>query len=240
MFVQPLSHPTSMKSKRKVVSFESSAPKVVVLPATNEAELRSKWYSKQEYAEFKASMIKTIAAIDAGNCQQANMCTRGLEFMTQAGLRQKKQTKVKVLAAVWNGQVRQWNEQNRIYDPVSIALSCQQETLQCVHLAWTLGQLDQQDAIKEYQSMLFSNLYQQQANRSINHYSGGALYNQSNAFIGGDLQKMAGEQSLSNQAVNSGDDLKKCPVESLARKRTSTLDGSAHGPLSKKVNVIAA
>eukprot|EP00526_Cylindrotheca_closterium_P019493 CAMPEP_0113608034 /NCGR_PEP_ID=MMETSP0017_2-20120614/3704_1 /TAXON_ID=2856 /ORGANISM="Cylindrotheca closterium" /LENGTH=236 /DNA_ID=CAMNT_0000516681 /DNA_START=38 /DNA_END=748 /DNA_ORIENTATION=+ /assembly_acc=CAM_ASM_000147 len=235
-----------MKRKRKAVSFASSPSQVLYLPETGEDEQQAKWYSKQEYAEFKAAIVKSVNAMGTDNDGGENICSRGIEFMTHAGIAYRKQIKLKVLAAVWNGQVRQWNEQNRIHDPVSIALACQKETLQCMHMAWTLGQLDQEAATKEYQTMFFCD--QSNQTNQANSYSGGALQNQSNNCIGGDLQKEPAEQSrlFSDPTNNIGGDLDMCPIEpvTLAGKRAhkSSLDGSSHGPRSpaKRLNAIAA
>lgn len=151
--VGPLSRSTYEKRDLKVVSFESIGPTQVQRIATpNQDELQTRWYSKQEYADIRASVVKAIR-------NPGEECTRGLEMMTTEGVAHRKQTKCKVLVAVWNCQVKQWNEQNRIYDPESIALAYQQETFHCVQLAWILGQMDQQAAMQEYQSLLFSNNY---------------------------------------------------------------------------------
>lgn len=243
LFVPPSSKDPVMKTKFKIVSFASSPTKVVLLPETDEDELRSKWYSKQDYAQFKESNLRCITAMDGGKNGDATVFSRGLELLTPSALAHKKRTKLKVLTAVWNGQVRQWNEQNRIYDPVSIALACQQETLPCVQMAWTFGQLDQKAAMEEYRSMLFSNQINQSNNYSggtlqnrSNNYFGGNLENQSNSCIGGDLQKGGGAPVLSfsnPDNIGCGEDLKKCPMKSntLTGKRTrkSLLDGSSHG-----------
>lgn len=234
---------TLVNRECKAVSFASSPSEVQHLPRADAEELQSKWYSKQDYARFKAAIVQHVNSMGTNNAGGESICSRGIEFMTRAGVAYKKQIKLKVLAAVWNGQVRQWNEQNSIYDPESIAMACQKETIQCVHMAWTMGQLDQQAAMEEYQTMIFSNLSSSQAN---NRYDGGALQNRSNNFIGGDLQKEPAEQSwlFSNQTNSSGEiDLKIiCEVEAvtLAGKRTSksSLDGSSHGPQSpaKRLN----
>jgi len=151
--VVPLSGSTHENRKLKAVSFEPIEPTQVQRIATpNQDELQTRWYSKQEYSDIRASVAKTIS-------NPGGECTRGLEMMTTGGVTYRKQTKCKVLAAVWNCQVKQWNEQNRIFDPESIAQVYQQETLQCVRMAWTLGQMDQQAAMQEYHSLLFSNNY---------------------------------------------------------------------------------
>ncbi|CAJ1945101.1 unnamed protein product [Cylindrotheca closterium] len=248
MPVHPASIPTMVKRKSKAVSFASSPSQVLQLPETEETELRSKWYSRQEYAGFKAAIINSVNAVGPTTAGGESVCSRGIEFMTKAGLAYRKQTKLKVLAAVWNCQVRQWNEQNRIYDPVSIALACQQETLQCTYMACTLGQLDQQAAIEEYQrTMLFPS--QTNQTNQANSYNVGVLLNQSNSCIGGDLQKEPSEQSrvFLQTSNNSGGELQKCPakpVVTLAGKRALkfSLDGSSHGLRSptKRLNVTAA
>lgn len=39
--------------------------------------------------------------------------------------------KLKLLVAVWNAQVKQWDEQNKTSDPHTIASACPHETFEC-------------------------------------------------------------------------------------------------------------
>jgi hypothetical protein len=144
------------KRKRKVVSFEQTGPQTLSIPVVTEDEIRARWYNKKEYVAIRMSVVADLNRMATEGNQNTNVewCERGLELMTTAGLMHKKQNKMRVLAAVWNGQVKQWNEQDKIYDPEAIAIAYQQETQQCVNLARSFGIMDEQAARDEY-ALLF-------------------------------------------------------------------------------------
>jgi hypothetical protein len=140
------------KRKRKMVSFAQTGPQTVSIPVVTEDEIRARWYNKKEYVAIRMSVVADLNHIANKGNQNTNheCCERGLELMTAAGIVHRKQNKMRVLAAVWNGQVKQWNEQDKIYDPEAIAIAYQNETQQCANLARSFGIMDEQAALDEY------------------------------------------------------------------------------------------
>jgi hypothetical protein len=140
------------KRKRKLVSFEQTGPQTISIPVVTEDEIRARWYNKKEYVAIRMSVVADLNHIATKGNQNTNdeCCERGLELMTAAGLVHRKHNKMRVLAAVWNGQVIQWNEQDKIYDPEAIAVAYQKETQQCVNLARSFGIMDEEAARDEY------------------------------------------------------------------------------------------
>lgn len=144
-------HQLQVKKKRKLVQIETpSDPQIEwILPATNE-EKRARWYTRSEYKEFKSSS-KTVLLHMIINNDKENVddfsgndyCTRGLEFMTPVASESMKKVRRRMLAAVWNAQVRQWNEQDTIFDPEAIAKACRKETHKSVRDARNFGIRDE-------------------------------------------------------------------------------------------------
>jgi hypothetical protein len=80
-------------------------------------------------------------------------CARGLERLTPAMKLHYINKKLKLLAAVWNAQVKQWDEQNKIFDPHTIASACQHENFQFASLARSFYALDKR-SVKEDSGLL--------------------------------------------------------------------------------------
>jgi hypothetical protein len=140
-----------VSKKRKVVQIETpSHPQIQwILPATDE-EMKARWYTKSDYKEFKSAsktvlwhMINKSNKENVQDFREKEYCTRGLELMTPVASQHMKKVRREMLAAVWNAQVRQWNEQDTIYDPEAIAKACQRETHNSVRVARNFGIRDE-------------------------------------------------------------------------------------------------
>lgn len=133
--------------KLKIVQFETPSHSQIrwILPATDE-EMEARWYTKSEYNEFK-SFSKTVLRYmiiknDMENVEDFSgkeCCTRGLERMTPVERQHMRKVRRRMLGAVWNEQVRQWNEQDTIFDPEAIAKACRKETHNSVRVARKFG-----------------------------------------------------------------------------------------------------
>lgn len=141
-----------------MVSFDPNAPPHCLIPVADEIEIRERWYNKRDYLAIKMSVVSDLNRIAANGNHNSHdgFCERGLELMTPGALVHRKQIKMRVLAAVWNGQVKQWNEQDKIHDPEAIAIAYQKETLECVNLARNFGIMDEQVARDEYIALFAS------------------------------------------------------------------------------------
>lgn len=133
-----------MSKKPKLVQFdtESFPNQIRYIAAGSEEEIQEQWYTKSDYKRFKSS-IRTVLRHMIGkgenDTSENDCCTRGLELMTPAENQQLDQVRRRMLAAVWNGQVRQWNEKDTIYDPEAIARACQKETQNSARVARSFG-----------------------------------------------------------------------------------------------------
>lgn len=142
-------------TKRRKVTFAPCA--IILIPTITDEEARLRWYNKKEYEEIRKYIVETLRYMmmttnsnPSRNCYSAGgggeFCTRGLELMTPAGTQHTKQIKLKLLAAVWNAQVEQWDSRNELFDQEAIANASRHETAQCARLARSLGVLDEQEA----------------------------------------------------------------------------------------------
>jgi len=139
-----------VSKKRKVVSFQSCPPQVQTIPVVSDEEIRERWYNKREFKQIKSSLVEVLRLMVSNKVgeDEEKYSTRGLEMMTPRGTQYTKQTKLKVLAAVWNEQVKQWDQQNALYDPEAIADAARKETLQASQLARNFGLIDQRYALE--------------------------------------------------------------------------------------------
>jgi hypothetical protein len=136
------------QKKRKVVSFQTSPPQIKSIPTVTKEEVSVRWHNKQEYDVIKKSVVEILRFMmtQKKDSPEVEYCTRGLELMTPAGSQHTKQIKLRLLAAVWNAQVQQWNVQNQLFDAEAIASACRPETAQCARLARSFGVLDERAA----------------------------------------------------------------------------------------------
>eukprot|EP00980_Cylindrotheca_fusiformis_P017064 scaffold5234_cov131-Cylindrotheca_fusiformis.AAC.11 len=141
------SSPQHVTKKRKLVQFGAQPETRLLSPVTDE-EVQARWYDANDYKRFKSSIRTVVRQMINGN-DKKNMiedneyCTRGLEIMTPAARQHLDQVRRRTLAAVWNGQVRQWNEQDKIFDPEAIARACQKETYGSARIARSFGMADE-------------------------------------------------------------------------------------------------
>ena len=139
-----------VSKKRKAVSFQSCPPEIQTIPVLSAEEISMRWYNKEEFREIKTSMVQVLRLMISNKDvdEEESYSTRGLEMLTPKGTQYTKQTRLKVLAAIWNAQVKQWDEQNALYDPEAIADAVRRETLQASHLARNFGLIDQRFALE--------------------------------------------------------------------------------------------
>eukprot|EP00980_Cylindrotheca_fusiformis_P002400 scaffold558_cov111-Cylindrotheca_fusiformis.AAC.18 len=143
------------KRKRKVVSFSEAAPRTHAIPLANDGEIHERWYNRREYLAIRMSVLRHLKHMEDREKHSIGfeLCERGLELMTPSWLAHRKRNKTRLLTAIWNSQVKQWNEHDRIHDPEAIAVACRKETCHFVNLARQFGVVDEQAAREEYLSL---------------------------------------------------------------------------------------
>ena len=111
-----------------------------------EEEIHTIWYTQEDFSLIKKSMVITIRLMMASKPISKDQCTRGLEFRTPSGAKQRKKNKLDALTAVWNEQVSQWNENKS--DEFAISFVYQQQTSKCRDQALKFGLHDEKAAKK--------------------------------------------------------------------------------------------
>ena len=156
-----------VSKRRKVVSFQSCPPEIQTIPVLSDEEISARWYNKEEFREIKTSMVQVLRLMISNKAgdEQETYTTRGLEMLTPKGLQYTKQTRLKVLAAIWNAQVKQWDEQNALYDPEAIADAVRKETVQASQLARNFGLIDQRFAIEGFTTKMSKQQQEQLSSR---------------------------------------------------------------------------
>lgn len=109
------------------------------------------WYSPEEFEEIRKSLVVTVRMMVANKPVDDTQCTRGLEFRTPAGAKQRKRNKLNALTAVWNEQVSQWKEDRT--DEEAIAFVYQQHGHECKKISLRMALQDEKDA-RRYQECL--------------------------------------------------------------------------------------
>ena len=117
-------------------------------------EIKDVWYANEDFDEIKKSLIGTLRLmmskkpiLDEEGDDDELHCIRGLEFRTPQGAKRRKQIKVDALTAVWNEQVKQW--QNDVVDDESIRQVYLKHSDPCRMAAYKFGIQDQL-AIQDY------------------------------------------------------------------------------------------
>ena len=136
--------PASPSSKR--VSFGSHVD-IQEVPHINDMEddlIADTWYNDEDFAIIKQGMVVTVRLMMANKPVDESQTTRGLEFRTPAGSKQRKHNKLKALTAVWNEQVAQWKR--NFADAEAISFVYQQQSYASQAVARQLALKDQVDA----------------------------------------------------------------------------------------------
>lgn len=129
------------------------------IPPNSDEDIQARWHSKDEYNEIKSSAKKVVRA--AYSHAKENMdvdwdhedyCIRGLEVVTPHAIQEQRQRRQMLLAGVWNAQVRQWNQQDRIFDPEAIAMEARKQTKTSACLARSFAMRDELAANKYYET----------------------------------------------------------------------------------------
>ncbi|KAL3942939.1 MAG: hypothetical protein SGBAC_002967 [Bacillariaceae sp.] len=154
-----------LPKKRKSVVFKKptvSAPQdaacfaqVHWIPPNSDEEIQARWHTKDEYKEIKSSLRKVVRAafstykenIDV-DWDHEDYCIRGLEIITPHAIQEQRQRRQRLLAGVWNAQVRQWNEQDKIFDPEAIAMAARKHTRTSACIARSFAVRDELSASK--------------------------------------------------------------------------------------------
>lgn len=110
-------------------------------------EVVATWYTNDDFELIKKSLVATLRLMMTDKDVGEDQCVRGLEFRTPLGAKQRKQRKVVALTAVWNEQVRQWQED--IVDDEAIRRVYLQHSDPCREVARKFGVRDEL-AIQEY------------------------------------------------------------------------------------------
>lgn len=126
-----------------------------------EEEMHETWYTQEDFALIKKSMVITIRLMMASKPISNDQTSRGLEFRTPTGAKQRKKNKLDALTAVWNEQVSQWNE--NMSDEYAISFVYQQQTAKCrdqalkfgAHDAKAVQKIIEEDALNLSQSQRF-------------------------------------------------------------------------------------
>lgn len=146
--------------KKPIVGSQDAATCLVQvhwIPPNSEEDIQARWHSKDEYQEIKNSLKKVVRAA-YGTAKEnievdwdhEDYCTRGLEIISPYTVQEQRERRQKLLAGVWNAQVRQWNEKDRIFDPEAIALASRKQTMTSACLARSFAVRDELAAKKYY------------------------------------------------------------------------------------------
>ncbi|CAJ1947331.1 unnamed protein product [Cylindrotheca closterium] len=129
------------------------------IPPNSDEDIQARWHSKDEYQEIKNS-LKSVVRAAYSNAKEnlevdwdhEDYCIRGLEIISPYTVKEQRERRQRLLAGVWNAQVRQWNEQDRIYDPEAIALASRKQTMTSACIARSFAVRDELAASKYYES----------------------------------------------------------------------------------------
>mmetsp|Transcript_33796 Transcript_33796/g.81944 ORF Transcript_33796/g.81944 Transcript_33796/m.81944 type:complete len:206 (+) Transcript_33796:86-703(+) len=155
--------------KRKCVAFKKptvgsqDAPclaEVHWIPPNTDEDIQARWHSKDEYQEIKNSLKQVVRAAYSSAKENVEVdwdhedyCIRGLEIVSPYAIQEQRERRQRLLAGVWNAQVRQWNEQDRIFDPEAIALASRKQTTTSACIARSFAARDELAASKYYDGL---------------------------------------------------------------------------------------
>ena len=163
---------SSAPKKRKSVAFKkptigssssqdatSCMVQIHWIPPNSDEDIQARWHSKDDYKEIKSGLKKVVRAayshakenIDV-DWDHEDYCIRGLEIVTPHAIQEQRHRRQRLLAGVWNAQVRQWNQQDKIYDPEAIALESRKQTKTSACIARSFAMRDEMAANKYYET----------------------------------------------------------------------------------------
>ena len=150
----PESSPLVRPRKRVRFSTCLDVKEVPVLLDVPKEEIEATWYTPDEFAAIKKTLVTTVRLMMAKKPIEEGLCIRGLEFRTPAGAKNRKKNKMDALTAVWNEQVAQWKEDRT--DEEAISIVYQQQVIECRNVALRLAAKDELEA-RAFHSMESSN-----------------------------------------------------------------------------------
>ena len=110
-------------NRRKSVSFQDTVTyrEICPLAEIDEAEIRTIWYSDDEYSKIKKIVTATVKKAEKGDPvdEAKGITMRGLEGRTKFGARRRKNNKKAALDVVWTTQIELWKK--RMDQPLAIA-----------------------------------------------------------------------------------------------------------------------
>lgn len=108
---------------RKAVSFQDTITfrEICPLSEIDNEEIRTIWYSDDEYAKIKKVVTATVKKAEKGEPvdETKGVTMRGLEGRTKFGARRRKNNKKAALDAVWTTQIELWKK--KMDQPLAIA-----------------------------------------------------------------------------------------------------------------------
>lgn len=108
---------------KKSVSFQDTITyrEICPLDQISRDEIRSVWYSDDEYAKMKKAVSNTVKKAEKGEAvdESKGLTMRGLEGRTKFGARRRKNNKAAALDAVWKVQTEFWKK--KMDQPLAIA-----------------------------------------------------------------------------------------------------------------------
>jgi len=138
-------------SKPKVGVHFSSNVDVREVPSLKDMpieEISASWYNADEFLVIKKTLVTTLKLMAAKKPLHGDLCQRGLEHRSTAGVNARKVLRVRALRAVWNEQVSQWKSGTT--DAEAIRVVYQRETDTAQTQARRMGQMDEIEA-RSYQ-----------------------------------------------------------------------------------------
>jgi hypothetical protein len=142
-----MTRPITPKSPRSV----SFAPQVdsqssLHLNDYTEEEIKTSWYSNDEYKMVKLACRVTVSVVAQGELLPPDQCFRGLEHKTKEGMQTRMMSQIHSLSAVMDEQDRQRKEGEQ--DDVHLALVYMNDTAQCMAAAHCMGLNDQRMSLE--------------------------------------------------------------------------------------------
>lgn len=140
-----------MVSKQKRVSFRNtvSARRALHLNDFTEDEYEQAYFSQEDLQRFKDDVLRTVKLMeqdtrltDDSNC---DFCTRGVEYRTKDGNRNRLVNKVAAREAVLTVQESQWD--SGVRDHEAIAIAYRRVSARCAQEARLRALKDQQDSL---------------------------------------------------------------------------------------------
>jgi len=114
---------TGSPRPKKAVSFQDTVTFRGICPLEHftKEEIRTIWYSDDEYAKIKKTVSSTVKKAEKGDVinESKGLTMRGLEGRTKFGARRRKNNKAAALDAVWTTQIELWRKKSD--QPLAIA-----------------------------------------------------------------------------------------------------------------------